>query len=192
MSPLMKGLDESYRGAPMSSPPGWGSLEDTDDEQNTILTADYPSSQPLSHMYNLLQPQPNLLPANQNTHVVTQPNATNIEHLRRQITAAMHEPIQLPSPTQAQGLAMDYEMALDGVSLERLMLGAAITAVPGVQTASAVYITVTSGAERISWSVQRATNLSKSFRGVRVGCATDENLSSGWVDVSPQDIPGAE
>ncbi|CAE7203749.1 unnamed protein product [Rhizoctonia solani] len=121
-------------------------------------------------------------PISENASVVVLTDAaSNGQPLKPDSTA--HE--TTGSQSQVQGQDVNYGMALDGVSLGVLMLGAAIAATPGLQTASAVYTTVASGADRLSRTAKRATHLSRSFRGV--GC-TDDTLSNGWVEVSSQDV----
>ncbi|CAE6508099.1 unnamed protein product, partial [Rhizoctonia solani] len=186
MSPLMKALSGASVGPPMAPPPPcFDFREDMESELNTAPPTEPPFRQDLLHTIRApLQPGPDTPPITENAHQGTRFTAANNNQLYLQISAAMRETMDLP---EVEGQSTNYGMALDGVSLERLMLGAAITAVPGVQTASAVYNTVTSGAERLSRTVHRATHLSRSFRGVRVGCA-DENISGGWVEVSSQEI----
>ncbi|KAG8731873.1 hypothetical protein FRC11_001865 [Ceratobasidium sp. 423] len=200
----MKALSGADGRSPMAPPPPcFNFREDIGSELNVVPAAEPPIRQHPLHTARMPQIEPDPPPISENTHPGTRPNATTNEQLYPskpsdlhtegiyhlvQLSAAMRETMDLP---EVEGQSIGYGMALDGISLERLMLGAAITAVPGVQTASAVYTTVTSGAERLSRTVHRATHLSRSLRGVRVGC-TDENISGGWVEVSSQDIRGTE
>ncbi|KAJ1301397.1 hypothetical protein OPQ81_008658 [Rhizoctonia solani] len=148
----------------MAPPPaGWDSEEHIGNEQNVIpetksLSVPNPGVQTPLH----LEPHP--LPIYETARVGSRPNVTRNKQLHNQLVAPMRETMELPPQVQEQ--AINYGMALDGVSLERLMLGAAMTAVPGVQTASAVYATVASSAERLSGAVWRTTHMPKSLHGL--------------------------
>ncbi|KEP50053.1 hypothetical protein V565_087480 [Rhizoctonia solani 123E] len=182
MSPLMKSLCQSHEIGPMAPPPlGLVYHEHMGNESNTPATG-FPTNTQTPGVHTPPRPEPDP-PTIYEPRVSTRSDAVQNDQPCRQLGKT------LESPVPAQGEAINYEMALDGVSLGVLMLGAAIAAAPGVQAASAVCTTVVSGAERLSKTVQRATHLSRSLRGV--GCK-DENLSNGWVDISPQDATGIE
>ncbi|KAL5639056.1 hypothetical protein ACGC1H_006540 [Rhizoctonia solani] len=185
MSPLMKSLCQSHEIGPMAPPPlGLFYRELMGNEANIPATGlSYRPQTTSVHTPPRPEPDPPTIYEPRAPHVSTRPDTINNDQLPRQLDEAPKPPLP------AQGEAVNYEMALDGVSLGALMLGAAIAAAPGARTASAVCTTVASGAGRLSKTVQRATHLSRSFRGV--GC-TDDNLSNGWVEISSQDFVGVE